>query len=171
MSSPHSYQAQVFGPAWANRVVFPRITSLHQKETNYLLRLTILHAIAVRGARGLVACCALPNVRAETLLTSRRPSLSPPPAPAHDSTQVVAGALSSAPSFQQQLLPVLLSFSSDPVPNLRFNLAKALEQLVPHVADPAAVAGPIRGVLAVLLGDRDDDVRFYARRALTLCGS
>lgn len=40
---------QVFGAAWAQRVIFPRITSLHQGEANYLFRLTVLHAITVSG--------------------------------------------------------------------------------------------------------------------------
>ena len=64
---------------------------------------------------------------------------------------------------------MLLSFTTDPVPNLRFNLAKALELLVPLVSDPTVAAGAIRSSLTTLLGDRDDDVRFYARRALAVC--
>jgi len=45
---------EVFGPAWAQRVLFPRITSLHAGEPSYLVRLTALHAIAVRAARARV---------------------------------------------------------------------------------------------------------------------
>ena len=82
----------------------------------------------------------------------------------------MAGVLGSAPSQQGQLLPVLLSFASDPVPNLRFNLAKALERLLPSIADPATtVASLVRPVLTSLTGDKDEDVRFYARKALAAC--
>lgn len=81
--------------------------------------------------------------------------------------QAVASVLSSSPTQQRQLLPVLLSFATDAVPNLRFNLAKALEKLAPSLADePALVASAVKPALTSLLQDRDDDVRYYSRRAL-----
>lgn len=80
-------------------------------------------------------------------------------------------ALSGAPSQQAALLPVLLAFSADAVPNLRFNVAKAAEALLPSLADPALIATQLRPALTALTGDRDDDVRFYARRALAACAA
>lgn len=93
--------------------------------------------------------------------------------------QAVASALRSAPQLQVQLLTVLLSYAVDPVPNIRFNLAKALERLAPALAPlsegaapDAAAPGPvvgdalIRPALVGLTADRDEDVRFYSRKAL-----
>jgi hypothetical protein len=85
--------------------------------------------------------------------------------------QAVTTALSGAPSQQAALLPVLLAFSADAVPNLRFNVAKAAEALLPSLADPALIATQMRPALTALTGDRDDDVRFYARRALAACAA
>jgi len=69
---------------------------------------------------------------------------------------------------------VLLAFASDPVPNLRFNTAKVLERIAPTLLAGDGDAGEggsraqlVRPVLSALVtNDRDEDVRFYAHRAL-----
>lgn len=61
---------------------------------------------------------------------------------------------------------MLLSFEHDRVPNLRFNLAKALERLAPRL-DAATLTTVVRPKLqALMVADDDADVRFYASRAL-----
>jgi serine/threonine-protein phosphatase 2A regulatory subunit A len=56
------------------------------------------------------------------------------------------------------------------VPNIRFNVAKLMEKVVP-IVDGAVVQQTIRPCLLELAEDPDMDVRFYAKRALTACDS
>jgi serine/threonine-protein phosphatase 2A regulatory subunit A len=54
------------------------------------------------------------------------------------------------------------------VPNVRFNVAKALDRLVRSKAvEPAALASSVRPTLSALAADSDADVRYYATRALS----
>jgi serine/threonine-protein phosphatase 2A regulatory subunit A len=65
-----------------------------------------------------------------------------------------------------RVLPTLMSFARDPVPNVRFNVAKALTNLATRgKIEPAAAASLVRPALASLAADADDDVRFYACEA------
>ncbi|XP_051568660.1 serine/threonine-protein phosphatase 4 regulatory subunit 1-like isoform X2 [Myxocyprinus asiaticus] len=68
--------------------------------------------------------------------------------------------------FAQHLLPSLLSLSSDPVPNVRVLVAKALRQSVlekPYFKDPgSAYSDEIMEALSRLRMDKDRDVRFFA---------
>nr|XP_021333035.1 serine/threonine-protein phosphatase 4 regulatory subunit 1-like isoform X1 [Danio rerio] len=68
--------------------------------------------------------------------------------------------------FAQHLLPSLLSLSSDPVPNVRVLVAKALRQSVlekPYFKDPdSAYSDELEKTLSVLRNDEDRDVRFFA---------
>jgi serine/threonine-protein phosphatase 2A regulatory subunit A len=51
------------------------------------------------------------------------------------------------------------------VPNIRFNVGKMLERLMP-VLDSAVVEHTVRPVLAEQLEDPDTDVRYFAQQAL-----
>jgi serine/threonine-protein phosphatase 2A regulatory subunit A len=51
------------------------------------------------------------------------------------------------------------------VPNIRFNVGKMLERLMP-VLDSAVVEATVRPVLAEQLEDPDADVRYFAQQAL-----
>uniref|UniRef100_A0A8C2B4U1 WW-binding domain-containing protein n=1 Tax=Cyprinus carpio TaxID=7962 RepID=A0A8C2B4U1_CYPCA len=68
--------------------------------------------------------------------------------------------------FAQHLLPSLLSLSSDPVPNVRVLVAKALRQSVlekPYFKDPgSAYSDELEEALSELRMDKDRDVRFFA---------
>lgn len=65
------------------------------------------------------------------------------------------------------MLPTIVSLSNDPIPNIRFNVAKTLETLFPLLKhDGDTLANTIHPVLQKLSGDTDVDVRFYATRAL-----
>jgi serine/threonine-protein phosphatase 2A regulatory subunit A len=72
-----------------------------------------------------------------------------------------------SPMLERQLLPYLLRLSKDGVPNVRFNVAKALGRLVPKV-ERATIVSMIRPCLDVLVRDTDQDVRYYANKALAL---
>lgn len=51
------------------------------------------------------------------------------------------------------------------MPNIRFNVGKMLERLMP-VLDSAVVEATVRPVLAEQLEDPDADVRYFAQQAL-----
>lgn len=52
--------------------------------------------------------------------------------------------------------------ANDPVPNLRFTMAKTLGDIA-RVLPPALVQAQVRPVLTTLAnGDTDDDVRYFA---------
>ena len=64
-----------------------------------------------------------------------------------------------------QFLPLVLEMAIDPVPNIRFNVARALERMaVPCGEDVYRLQ--IRPVLSVLTEDPDRDVRYFAEKSL-----
>jgi len=68
-------------------------------------------------------------------------------------------------ALSSRMLPSILSYSRDPVPNLRFNVAKSLERLAPKI-DAAVAAAVVKPALQALTTDPDADVRYYAAKAL-----
>ncbi|KAJ8445358.1 hypothetical protein Cgig2_010716 [Carnegiea gigantea] len=64
-----------------------------------------------------------------------------------------------------KLLPVVITASKDRVPNIKFNVAKVLQSLVP-IVDHSVVEKTIRPCLLELNEDPDVDVRFFANQAL-----
>eukprot|EP00887_Chlorella_sp_A99_P004032 scaffold11.g4032.t1 len=136
--------AHEFGPDWARDHVVPQVLALVAHK-NYLYRITVLGAVAALA----------PVVPRDTLAAS--------------------------------MLPAVVSCAKDRVPNIKFNCAKMLERLAPLVdgplVDQASLAGLLRGrgasvgfggrgalaikpCLAELAADSDQDVRYYAARAL-----
>ncbi|GAV59188.1 LOW QUALITY PROTEIN: hypothetical protein CFOL_v3_02719, partial [Cephalotus follicularis] len=65
-----------------------------------------------------------------------------------------------------KLLPVIISASKDRVPNIKFNVAKLVQSLIPIV--DSEVEKTIRPSLVELSEDPDVDVRFFANQALHL---
>ena len=68
------------------------------------------------------------------------------------------------------LLGVLLKLASDPVPNVRFNVALVLHGIWRHIK-PAALTEHVVPALALLREDVDRDVRFYSDEALASIGT
>ncbi|KAI0655077.1 ARM repeat-containing protein [Cubamyces menziesii] len=68
------------------------------------------------------------------------------------------------------ILEMLLQLAGDPIPNIRFNVAKALETIATSFGDTPQgrqlVQQKIVPVLEALKNDQDADVRFFASRAL-----
>lgn len=64
-----------------------------------------------------------------------------------------------------KLLPVVINASKDRVPNIKFNVAKVLQSLIP-IVDQSVVEKTIRPCLIELSEDPDVDVRFFATQAL-----
>lgn len=64
-----------------------------------------------------------------------------------------------------QLLPSILGLCKDPIPNVRFNAAKALKKVIEVLPEPSIVAA-VSEALPALIQDTDIDVQFYAQEAL-----
>ncbi|KAH0756827.1 hypothetical protein KY290_020320 [Solanum tuberosum] len=64
-----------------------------------------------------------------------------------------------------KLLPVVITAAKDRVPNVKFNVAKVLQSLIP-VVDQSVAEKTIRSSLVELAEDPDVDVHFYASQAL-----
>uniref|UniRef100_A0A8B9LGG3 WW-binding domain-containing protein n=1 Tax=Astyanax mexicanus TaxID=7994 RepID=A0A8B9LGG3_ASTMX len=73
---------------------------------------------------------------------------------------IVEGDCMPMDQFAQHLLPCLLSLSSDPVPNVRVRVAKALRQSV--LEKRSAYSDELEEALCELRMDKDRDVRFFA---------
>lgn len=63
------------------------------------------------------------------------------------------------------VLPVVLPYSKDRVPNVKFNVAKMLQAVAPML-DRSTVDGQVKPCLVELTNDSDPDVKYFARRAL-----
>ncbi|URE43322.1 regulatory subunit A [Musa troglodytarum] len=70
----------------------------------------------------------------------------------------------------QKLLPVIITASKDRVPNIKFNVAKVLQSLVP-ILDHSVVEQTVRPCLVELGEDPDVDVRYFASQAFQTCES
>jgi serine/threonine-protein phosphatase 2A regulatory subunit A len=72
--------------------------------------------------------------------------------------------------IQDSVLPTLLQLAVDPIPNIRFNVAKSLEVIVMTLKQTpegqAICKEKIVPALQGLMGDSDADVRYFASRAL-----
>lgn len=71
------------------------------------------------------------------------------------------------PTIKNSILSVVLSLSNDKIPNIRFNVAKALEILSIRLGTLGSegqllIEQGIMGVLERLSEDGDADVRFFA---------
>jgi len=64
------------------------------------------------------------------------------------------------------MLPAVIASSKDKVPNIKFNVAKMLKQLIPLV-DNSVWSEVIKPCLLHLCEDGDVDVRYFARQALS----
>ena len=63
------------------------------------------------------------------------------------------------------MLPTVLNLASDPVANVRFNVAKTLNKMCPHVGS-SALQTQVKPALEKLNQDADSDVKFFSAEAL-----
>jgi hypothetical protein len=79
--------------------------------------------------------------------------------------QVLAEAC--GPEISERLmLPTVLNLAGDPVPNVRFNIAKCLAAIGPKL-NSSCLQSQIKPCLNKLGDDADFDVRFFASEAVT----
>lgn len=76
--------------------------------------------------------------------------------------------------IKDSILPTIVEMSKDPIPNIRFNVAKSLESLTPLLKkDPETatlITTSVQPTLEKLGTDEDGDVKFFATRALESLG-
>ena len=68
--------------------------------------------------------------------------------------------------LSEHILPIARSLSSDPIPNIRFNVAKAFGVMAPVLKKSSVDPSAIKSILVKLGDDSDVDVRYYAQRSL-----
>jgi len=73
-----------------------------------------------------------------------------------------------AEPLNNSLLPMVLNLTTDPVPNVRFNAAKTLRQLMP-LLDERLIAHRVKPCLATMANDPDQDVHYFASQAMQGC--
>lgn len=66
------------------------------------------------------------------------------------------------------LLPIAFQLAKDPVPNIRFNVAKMFGTFIANL-NADAIQSRVKPCLQVLAQDSDDDVRFFAQQSLVAC--
>lgn len=143
---------EVFGSSWAEADILPR-----------LLQLANAGGVAIPPASsGLFHHHSGTSI--ETLVSSTETSSFQLRMTSLQATVAVGTAVSQA-TLQSAVLPFLLQFALDPVPNIRFNLAKALTVLAPRL-DATTKAGDLRRILDGLAQDAQQDVQYYAIKAL-----
>ena len=69
-------------------------------------------------------------------------------------------------AMRENLLPLVLRVAGDPVPNIRFNVAKSLGELASRV-DKEVLDKNIKPTLENMCRDEDDDVAYFAKEALS----
>ncbi|KAK8381221.1 hypothetical protein O3P69_008231 [Scylla paramamosain] len=77
----------------------------------------------------------------------------------------VVGEVCGRELTTKTLLPTVLAMANDNVPNVRFNVAKTLQIIGPHI-DKESLHTQVKGVLDRLNDDSDTDVKYFASEAL-----
>ena len=70
--------------------------------------------------------------------------------------------------LRNSMLPLVLNAASDPVPNIRFQVAKMLADISTHL-DASDVQSSVKPALTTLLEDADRDVKYFAGESLKVC--
>jgi serine/threonine-protein phosphatase 2A regulatory subunit A len=74
-------------------------------------------------------------------------------------------------SMRESVAPTVIGLVADPIPNIRFNVAKSLEALIPLMRSfpesAPLVEESVLPSLKKLREDSDKDVQFYANRAIS----
>jgi len=69
----------------------------------------------------------------------------------------------SPKTVESILTPMAIHMANDPVPNIRFTVAKTLKLLIQYVGRTSKVVVDMEQILKELGDDSDKDVQFYAR--------
>jgi len=69
---------------------------------------------------------------------------------------------------KETLLPLLTKMATDGVPNIRFNVCKTMQILIP-LMDSTIVQARVKPLLSKMLEDKDPDVKYFAQQAWQMC--
>lgn len=130
------YLTDIFGEDWARSHIIPRIKEM-QTNAAFSKRMTALYAVQV-----LLSCV-----------------------PSSSSSSTAKQRVLSQPMMTDVLLPIVLAMAADPVPNIRFSVARTLVLVSSVCKGDAALSGEVARALAKLSSDLDRDVRQNADRA------
>ena len=70
--------------------------------------------------------------------------------------------------LKDQIIPAIMTLSKDPIPNIRFNVAKSIENLIASLKKHnmhSVIQDQVKVNLNKLKEDPDMDVRYYALKA------
>jgi serine/threonine-protein phosphatase 2A regulatory subunit A len=67
--------------------------------------------------------------------------------------------------IQTSILPTLITLSSDPIPNIRFNVARSFEIVLPLLNNSKFI-NEVKTSLNKMKDDQDLDVKYFAAKAL-----
>jgi serine/threonine-protein phosphatase 2A regulatory subunit A len=84
--------------------------------------------------------------------------------------QTIAHAV-NGDSLKEVVVPSVSALATDPIPNIRFNVAKSLEQIIPLAKKAdinSTLTDVIKPALTKMMEDPDNEVRFYSHRAFAL---
>ncbi|KAJ3335242.1 hypothetical protein HDU91_002272 [Kappamyces sp. JEL0680] len=71
--------------------------------------------------------------------------------------------------IREQIIPLTTTLAADPIPNIRFNVAKSLSVMIPLLKKSSTdLNDKVKPILNKLSEDPDMDVRYYAQNALSL---
>lgn len=73
--------------------------------------------------------------------------------------------------IRDQLLPMVSVLAADPIPNIRFNIAKSLSTIIPLLKKAnlqPVLSEKVKPILVKMQDDGDVDVRYYSQVALAL---
>lgn len=136
---------EIFGEDWARTHIIPRIREM-QSNAAFAKRMTALFAVQV--------------------LLSTSAAVTHHPTASTASNRVTKVPTLSHAMVLEVLLPIVLAMASDPVPNIRFTVAKTLAHMIAtptaSAKNDALVHSEIAPVLAKLAADLDRDVRKFA---------
>lgn len=65
----------------------------------------------------------------------------------------------------KKFVPVMTTLSTDKIPNIRMNVCKTIKEVSSKIKGTEA-EGKMKGILTTLASDADNDVKYYAQRAL-----
>lgn len=135
---------EIFGVPWAQCTILPKIVAM-AGHANYLYRMTTVLCLTVSVHQDASSKDILISIKTIS------PSLS---------LEVI----------RDNVLEVLVGLTVDPIPNIRFNVAKSLETIASTInATPEGLElskTKIVSAIEVLRNDSDADVRYFANRAL-----
>ncbi len=77
----------------------------------------------------------------------------------------------NAEVLKDYIVPTIANLSTDPIPNIRFNVAKSLDSITPLILKKfpelnSMLADIVKPKLVKMGEDTDSDVRFFSQKAL-----